>query len=93
LDRLREVELSRAEDALRRATGKRVINIGDGLEREWRVRGFVQLQQGKFAMLERNDGVALLRATRSLSLKQGKADSLSAANGKVKATPSVGWER
>jgi type IV secretory pathway VirD2 relaxase len=93
LDRLRADEFSRAEGALTRSTGKRTINIGDGLEREWRVRGFVQLHQGRFAMLERNDGVALLRVTQSLSLKQGKAYSLSVANGKVKATPSLGLER
>jgi type IV secretory pathway VirD2 relaxase len=93
LDRLRAEELSRAEDALRRSTGKRTINIGDGLEREWRVRGFIQLHQGRFAMLERNDGVALLRVTQSLSLKQGNAYSLSVANGKVKATPSLGLDR
>lgn len=93
LDRLRKSELSRAEDVLTRTTGKRAINIADGLEREWRVRGFVQLHQGRFAMLERNDGVALLRATRSLSLKQGKAYSLSITNGKVKATPSLGLDR
>jgi type IV secretory pathway VirD2 relaxase len=93
LDRLRTSELSRAEDALMRTTGKRAVNIADGLEREWRVRGFVQLHQGRFAMLERNDGVALLRVTQSLSLKQGKAYSLSVANGKVKATPSLGLDR
>jgi type IV secretory pathway VirD2 relaxase len=93
LDGLRGAELSRAEDALRRATGKRAINIGDGLAREWRVRGFVQLHQGRFAMLERNDGVALLRVTQSLSLKQGKAYSLAVANGKIKATPSLGLDR
>jgi type IV secretory pathway VirD2 relaxase len=93
LERLRTSELSRAEAALTRSTGKRAINIGDGLEREWRVRGFIQLHQGRFAMLERNDGVALLRVTRSLSLKQGKAYSLSITNGKVKATPSLGLDR
>ncbi|HEX8902421.1 DUF3363 domain-containing protein [Vitreimonas sp.] len=93
LERLRTSELSRAEDALMKATGKRAINVGDGLEREWRVRGFVQLQQGRFAMLERNDGVALMRVTGSLSLKQGKAYSLSIINGKVKATPSLGLDR
>lgn len=93
LERLRASELSRAEDALKKATGKRAINVGDGLEREWRVRGFVQLQQGRFAMLERNDGVALMRVTGSLSLKQGKAYSLSVINGKVKATPSLGLDR
>ncbi|MEZ5995425.1 MAG: DUF3363 domain-containing protein [Hyphomonadaceae bacterium] len=93
LDRLRASELSSAEQALTRATGKRAIDVGDGLEREWRVRGFVQLHQGRFVMLERNDGVALVRVTRSLSLKQGKAYSLSIANGKVKATPSLGLDR
>ena len=93
LERLRTSELSRAEDALMKATGKRAINVGDGLEREWRVRGFVQIHQGRFAMLERNDGVALLRVARSLSLKQGKAYSLSITNGKVKATPSLGLDR
>ncbi len=93
LDRLRNSELSRAEDALTRTTGKRAINIADGLEREWRVRGFVQLHQGRFAMLERNDGVALARVTRALSLKQGNVYSLSITNGKVKATPSLGLDR
>lgn len=93
LDRLRTSELSRAQETLTRMTGKRAINVADGLEREWRVRGFVQLHQGRFAMLERNDGVALVQVARSLSLKQGKAYSLSITNGKVKATPSVGLER
>jgi len=93
LDRLRASEFSRAEAALTRTTGKRAINMADGLEREWRVRGFVQLHQGRFAMLERNDGVALLRITRSLSLKQGKVYSLSITNGKVKTTPSLGLDR
>jgi len=93
LDQLRVSEFTRAEDALKRATGKRVITLADGLEREWRVRGFVQLHQGRFASLERNDGIALLRVTRSLSLKQGKAYSLSVSNGKVKATPSLGLDR
>lgn len=93
LDRLRTSELSCAEDALTRTTGKRAVNIADGLEREWRVRGFVQLHQGRFAMLERNDGVALARMTRALSLKQGNAYSLSITNGKVKATPSLGLDR
>ncbi|HYD73363.1 MAG TPA: DUF3363 domain-containing protein [Candidatus Binatia bacterium] len=93
LDRLRASELTRAEDALKRTTGKRAINVADGLEREWRVRGFVQLHQGRFAALERNDAVALLRVTRSLSLKQGKAYSLSVTNGKVRATPSLGLDR
>lgn len=93
LDRLRTSEFSRAQETLTRMTGKRAINIADGLEREWRVCGFVQLHQGRFAMLERNDGVALLRVTRSPLLKQGKAYSLSITNGKVKATPSLGLDR
>lgn len=93
LDRLRRAELTRAEAALTRSTGKRTINISDGLERQWRVRGFVQLHQGRFAMLERNDGVALLRVTHSISLKQGKAYSLCITNGKVKAMPSLGLDR
>ena len=93
LDRLRSAEFSRAEDALVKATRKRALNVADGLEREWRVRGFVQLQQGRFAALERNDAVALLRVSRGVALKQGKAYSVSVANGKVKATPSLGLER
>jgi len=93
LDRLRASEFSLAEAALTGTTDKRSINLADGLEREWRVRGFVQLHQGRFAMLERNDGVALLHVTRSLSLKQGRAYSLSITNGKVKATPSLGLDR
>ena len=93
LDRLRRAELARAEDALRRATRKRAINLADGLEREWRVLGFVQLHQGRFAMLERNDGVALLRITQSTLLRQGKSYSLSITNGKVKASPALGLDR
>jgi hypothetical protein len=93
LDRLRAGEFSRAEDALAKVTRKRAIDVADGLEREWRVRGFVQLQQGRFAALERNDAVALLRVSRGVALKQGKAYSVSVMNGKVKATPSLGLER
>jgi hypothetical protein len=51
------------------------------------------LQQGRFAALERHDAVALLRVSRAMTLKQGKAYSVSVANGKVKATPSLGLER
>jgi type IV secretory pathway VirD2 relaxase len=93
LERLRSEELGRAETDLSKLTGKSPLNAADGLEREWRVRGFVQLHQGRFAQLERSDAVALIRVTRSLSLKQGKAYSLSAAAGKVKATPSLGLDR
>jgi type IV secretory pathway VirD2 relaxase len=93
LARLRGEELSNAEQALRQATGKALINAADGLEREWRVRGFVQLHQGRFAQLERSNAVALVAMSRSLPLKQGKAYSVSVANGKVKATPSIGLER
>lgn len=93
LDRLRGSELWRAQEALTRMTGRRAINVADGLEREWRVRGFVQLHQGRFAALERSDAVALVQMSRSLSLQQGKSYSLSVANGKVKATPSMGLDR
>lgn len=93
LDRLRKDELAHAEDALGKATGKRVINMNDGLERELRVGSFVQLHQGRFAVLERNDAVALLRVSPSMSMKQGKAYSLTFANGKVKAMPSLGLDR
>jgi hypothetical protein len=93
LKRLRAEELSNAELGLRQATGKGLVNAADGLEREWRVRGLVQLHQGRFAQLERNDAVALVRLSRSLSLKQGKAYSISAVGGKIKATPSLGLER
>lgn len=93
LERMRTGELATAEAALSKVTGKRAIGINDGLEREWRVRGFVQLQQGRFAALERNDAVALVRMSRSLSLKQGKAYSISMNQGKIKATPSMGLER
>ncbi|MEQ1491675.1 MAG: DUF3363 domain-containing protein [Terricaulis sp.] len=93
LDRLRASELWRARETLTRTTGKRAIDVADGLEREWRVRGFVQLQQGRFAALERSDAVALVQMSRSPSLQQGKSYSLSVANGKVKATPSMGLDR
>ena len=93
LKRLRSEELSTAEFALRGATGKGLINAADGLEREWRVRALVQLHQGRFAQLERNDAVALIRLSRSLSLKQGKTYSISMVGGKMKATPSIGLER
>lgn len=93
LKALRGEELTNAENDLRRASGKGLINAADGLEREWRVRGLVQLHQGRFAQLERNDAVALVRLTRSLTLKQGKSYSISVVGGKMKATPSIGLER
>jgi hypothetical protein len=42
LERPRASELTSAEAALSKMTGKRHIALNDGLEREWRVRGFVQ---------------------------------------------------
>ena len=52
LERLRDEEYRAAEVELARASGKRAINVNDGIEREWRVRDFVSLHQGRFAALE-----------------------------------------
>jgi hypothetical protein len=93
LGRLRREELMSAEQALRKSTGKTVIDAADGIEREWRVREFVQLHQGRFATLERNNAVAVVRVSRALSLKRGKSYSITAVGGTVKATPSIGLER
>ncbi|HYD86729.1 MAG TPA: DUF3363 domain-containing protein [Vitreimonas sp.] len=93
LKRLREGELARETHAFANALGKRVIAIDDGLEREWTVRGFKMLHQGRFAMLERNDGVALAPLVAGQQLAIGKNYSISIASGKAKATPSLGLER
>jgi hypothetical protein len=92
-ERLRADEWRSETAALARDTGKRFIDLNDGLEREWRVRAFTSLHQGRFAVLERLDSVALLRLSNGQSLKLGKAYSISVNQGKVKATPSLGLER
>lgn len=93
LDRLKGEEWRREAKALSRETSKRVIDLNDGLGREWRVRAFKSLHQGRVALLERMDGVALLRVSRDQSLKLGKTYSISMSHGKAKATPSLGLER
>lgn len=93
LKRLREEELVREVQALEKQFGKRAISIGDGLEREWTVRAIKTLHQGRFAVLERNDGVALMPLSASQNLAIGKRYSISLAQGKVKAAPSLGLER
>ena len=63
------------------------------MEREWTVRGFKTLHQGRVAMLERNDSVALAPLAAGQQLAVGKSYSISLTGGKVKATPSLGLER
>jgi hypothetical protein len=93
LKRLREAELSQERRAFAKRLGKRAIAIDDGLEREWTVRGFKILHQGRVAMLERNDGVALAPLAAGQQLAIGKNYSISIASGKIKAAPSLGLER
>ncbi len=93
LKRLRQSELTQEGAAFAKQAGKRLISLDDGLEREWTVRGVKTLHQGRFAMLERNDAVALMRLSRTQQLNVGKNFSISMAQGKVKATPSLGLER
>lgn len=93
LKRLRGEELAREVRALEKQFGKRAIAIGDGLEREWTVRGIKMLHQGRFAALERNDAVALLPLAANQNLAIGKNYSISLAQGRVKAAPSLGLER
>jgi hypothetical protein len=57
------------------------------------VRGFKMLHQGRVAMLERNDGVALAPLAAGQQLAIGKSYSISIASGKTKAAPSLGLER
>ncbi len=93
LERLRDGELAEQVRAFAKQTGKRAMNIGDGLERDWIVRAVKTLHQGRFAMLERSDGVALLQLSRNVNLAIGKSYSISIAAGKIKTTPSLGLER
>jgi len=93
LKRLREFELTRETKAFAKGLGKRAVAIDDGLQRDWIVRGVKILHQGRVAMLERNDGVALAPLAAGQQLAIGKNYSISIANGKIKATPSLGLER
>jgi type IV secretory pathway VirD2 relaxase len=93
LARLRTEEIAREAQAFSKLTGKRILSINDGLEREWTVRAFKSLHQGRFAMLERNDAVALAPLASNQHLALGKTYSISMMNGKAKATPSLGLER
>ena len=93
LKRLREAELTRETGAFAKSMGKRAIAIHDGMERDWTVRGFKTLHQGRVALLERNDGVALAPLAAGQQLAIGKSYSISIASGKTKVTPSLGLER
>ncbi len=93
LGRMRDSELQAAEKSLADHVGKRAMRLNDGMEREWVVRGFTNLHQGRFAMLERSDAVALMRVTQNAKLAVGKAYSISMDAGKVKTAPSLGLER
>lgn len=93
LKRFRDLELREETKAFAKQFGKRAIAIDDGMEREWTVRGFKTLHQGRVAMLERNDGVALAPLAAGQQLAIGKSYSISLTGGKVKATPSLGLER
>lgn len=65
-----------ALDRQERETGKHALDPHDGLEREWSLRGFRQLHQGRFAELERHDGVALIPIAKTMQLEIGKTYSL-----------------
>jgi hypothetical protein len=93
LKRLRETELAHETRAFAKQLGKRPLAINDGLERDWTVRGIKMLHQGRFAMLERNDGIALAPLSSGQQLAIGKSYSIAIASGKIKATPSLGLER
>lgn len=93
LKRLREAELNHETHVFAKRLGKRAIAINDGLERDWTVRGFKTLHQGRVAMLERNDGVVLAPLAAGQQLAIGKSYSISIASGKIKAAPSLGLER
>jgi len=93
LKHLREGELDREARALAKTSGKRLISIDDGLEREWMVRGVKTLHQGRFALLERTDAVALMQLSRAQQVAIGKVYSISIAQGKLKVAPSLGLER
>ena len=93
LAKLRREELGREALALSKLTGKRLLAIDDGLEREWIVRAIKTLHGGRFAALERNDAVALLPLARNQQLNVGKSYSINLMQGKAKATPSLGLER
>lgn len=93
LQRLRGLELRTETAAFAKRLGKRAIAIDDGLEREWAVRGFKTLHQGRVALLERNDGVALAPLAAGQQLAIGKSYSISISLGKARVTPSLGLER
>jgi type IV secretory pathway VirD2 relaxase len=93
LPKLRKEELQREGLALSKQTGKRLLGIDDGLEREWTIRAIKSLHGGRFAALERNDAVALLPLTSSQQLTIGKNYSINLMQGKAKATPSLGLDR
>lgn len=90
---LRREEFDAAQLGLAQTTGKRVLDLNDGMERTWVVRGLQTLHQGRVALLERNDAVAVLVLQRRQHLTPGKAYSISMSNGKAKVSPSLGLER
>lgn len=92
-DALQAAELAREQDRLTRAAGKHLLDPHDGFEREWRLRGFRQLHQGRFAELERNDAVALMAVPRGVQLEIGKTYSISRGQKGVQLSMSKDLER
>jgi hypothetical protein len=93
LRRLRAEEWDRAATAWKRETRKRGIEVDDGLERDWTVRGIRNLHQGRAALLERADAVAIMPLTHRQQLQIGQVYSITMAQGKVQAMPALERER
>lgn len=91
--RLKKLELRHWGNALSRETGKPLVSLNDAFEREWRVRSIGVMKQGRYAALERTDGVAIMRISSSSNLKVGKDYAIKITSKGFKITPSLGLER
>lgn len=92
-EHLNSLELQHAQTELMRETGKGLIDPHDGLEREWRVRGIRTLQQGRFAELERANGVALTPIAKDMHIEIGKVYSLAPGRKGMKLSLALDLER
>ena len=90
---LRALEVRDAENTLSHVTAKPILTINDGLEREWRVRAIGSMHQSRYAALERQDGVAIIRIPDNAKLSIGKDYAIKGTTKTLKITPSIGLER
>jgi hypothetical protein len=93
LEKMRSIEFAAAQQAASDAVKKPVLQIYDGLERDWKLRSFVVLHHGRFAIVEREEGIAFVKLSGRRSPELGKTYSITKRGTTIKIEKARGLER